>query len=116
MKNIIRGLHRIYAWWFGYFWRPCPVCGDYFGGHEVDFVYSVASPDDPRKGEVLCPPCARSSALADRLIKTIYEKSELRWIMSPIKFPAGLGVDEKRDYVAALVGQLDAAKKDTHDR
>ncbi len=38
MPKIIR---HYYANVFGYFWLPCPICGDYFGGHEakaVDFV------------------------------------------------------------------------------
>jgi hypothetical protein len=29
-----RALHRLWAWMFGYFWAPCPVCGKHFGGHE----------------------------------------------------------------------------------
>lgn len=29
-----RWLNKIYAWFFGYFWLPCPICGKYFGGHE----------------------------------------------------------------------------------
>lgn len=31
----MRFLHRLYAFFFGYFWLPCPVCGKYFGGHEI---------------------------------------------------------------------------------
>lgn len=31
----MRLLNRVYAWIFGYFWLPCPVCGDHFGGHEA---------------------------------------------------------------------------------
>jgi hypothetical protein len=30
-----RWMHKLYAKVFGYFWLPCPVCGEYFGGHEV---------------------------------------------------------------------------------
>ena len=29
-----RWFHRFYAWLFGYFWLPCPICKEYFGGHE----------------------------------------------------------------------------------
>lgn len=29
-----RWLNRLYAGLFGYFWLPCPLCGEYFGGHE----------------------------------------------------------------------------------
>ena len=30
-----RWMHKMYAKVFGYFWLPCPICGEYFGGHEV---------------------------------------------------------------------------------
>ena len=29
-----RTLNRIYASLFGYFWLPCPLCGQMSGGHE----------------------------------------------------------------------------------
>jgi len=32
-----RFIHRIYANISGYFWHPCPICGNYFGGHEWDY-------------------------------------------------------------------------------
>ena len=31
----MRLLHKLYARFFGYFWLPCPVCGQHFGGHEI---------------------------------------------------------------------------------
>jgi hypothetical protein len=37
MKELFRKfrfLNQIYAFVLGYFWLPCPVCGNYFGGHE----------------------------------------------------------------------------------
>lgn len=35
----MRILNRLFAWVFGYFWLPCPICKKMFGGHEV-FIYS----------------------------------------------------------------------------
>ena len=32
MKN--RKLNKIYATFMGYFWLPCPLCSQMFGGHE----------------------------------------------------------------------------------
>ena len=29
-----RFLHKAYADFFGYFWKPCPLCTKEFGGHE----------------------------------------------------------------------------------
>ena len=30
----MRLLNKLYAFIFGYFWLPCPICSEYFGGHE----------------------------------------------------------------------------------
>ncbi len=30
-----RRLNRWYAHTFRYFWLPCPICGESFGGHEA---------------------------------------------------------------------------------
>ena len=37
MKNTkkFRFWNRVVAFFGGYFWMPCPMCGEYFGGHEV---------------------------------------------------------------------------------
>ncbi len=56
-----RLLNRIYALVFGYFWKPCPICGKMFGGHESSNGFSNAIPDkyDKRVGDIICPDCAR---------------------------------------------------------
>ena len=41
----MRFLHRIYARSFGYFWLPCPLCGEMFGGHEINYTEAVMRPD-----------------------------------------------------------------------
>jgi len=28
-------VHQTWAWVAGYFWLPCPECGEMFGGHET---------------------------------------------------------------------------------
>jgi hypothetical protein len=33
-----RLLNKLYAHLFGYFWLPCPQCGQFFGGHEWRYV------------------------------------------------------------------------------
>jgi len=35
MHPAFRRLHQLFAWFFGYFWLPCPVCRTAFGGHEI---------------------------------------------------------------------------------
>jgi hypothetical protein len=60
-----RRLHRWYAHRFGFFWLPCPLCGQMFGGHEWrDIDGKVASIPTGRpghtlwyEGEGICPDC-----------------------------------------------------------
>jgi hypothetical protein len=63
-----RLLHRLYARWGGYFWLPCPLCGQHFGGHEWrDVDGKVASIPTGHPGNALwsesegiCPDCTRA--------------------------------------------------------
>jgi hypothetical protein len=60
MKN--RSLNRAYARAAGYFWFPCPVCGQEFGGHEWRETEgkrgSIPAPDGPQgMGNCICPDC-----------------------------------------------------------
>lgn len=53
-----RLLNKIYANIMGYFWLPCPLCGQYFGGHEWKYgeYHSIPS---KKKGIYtgICPDC-----------------------------------------------------------
>jgi hypothetical protein len=49
-----RYFHRFYARIFGYFWLPCPKCGEMFGGHEAQ-AGTRARP--PIKGWCVCKKC-----------------------------------------------------------
>lgn len=42
-----RLLNRLYARVMGYFWMPCPLCGEYFGGHEWHPGASIHVIGDP---------------------------------------------------------------------
>lgn len=55
-----RRIEEKYAHANGFFWLPCPVCGEPFGGHEVDWdaVHAfVDSQDAPGYGALICPRC-----------------------------------------------------------
>lgn len=45
----------------GYFWLPCPCCGEEFGGHEWRDVNglpsSVPDVDEPQRSWGICPVC-----------------------------------------------------------
>jgi len=54
--------HRAPRWWRwlrafigGYFWWPCPRCGEPFAGYEV----TGATIERGGKSWAVCPPCAR---------------------------------------------------------
>jgi hypothetical protein len=55
-----RWLHKWYANFSGYFWLPCPLCGNFFGGHEWKIdnkgdAYILIDPDG--SGKAVCPNC-----------------------------------------------------------
>lgn len=58
--RILRFLHRWYAAWNGYFWLPCPLCHEYFGGHEWSNDNCPSIPDSERLGigKGICKNCA----------------------------------------------------------
>jgi hypothetical protein len=52
---------RIQAWRGGYFWVPCPGCGEPFGGQEVDDTHHFASiPGGEDDHRLICPSCTNS--------------------------------------------------------
>lgn len=59
-----RVAQRLYARANGYFWLPCPLCGEPFGGHEwrdIDGKPSVIPvPDSPSLHKGICPDCTRA--------------------------------------------------------
>lgn len=65
MRILPRWCHKFYAWFAGYFWYPCPICGEPFGGHE----YRPGSTSlwfAQGRGNVVCPKPACSVEAARR--------------------------------------------------
>ena len=56
-----RLFNKWFAKFFGYFWLPCPLCGEMFGGHEWQFdnIYNSACINTDRVGirQGICPDC-----------------------------------------------------------
>ncbi len=56
-----RKLNQAFAYAFGFFWKPCPLCNQEFGGHEWrdtsdrGIIYTSAS-----GGKGICPDWAKS--------------------------------------------------------
>ncbi len=38
-----RAAHQAFAYLGGYFWLPCPLCGEHFGGHEWRDINGLSS-------------------------------------------------------------------------
>lgn len=62
-----RQAHRWYAAVGGYFWAPCPLCGQKFGGHEWRDIKGRPSsipdplqPNGPGSSIGICPACTRA--------------------------------------------------------
>jgi hypothetical protein len=60
-----RWCHQLYARGLGYFWLPCPLCGQMSGGHEwkdrnglPSSVPAYRYGESPRY-EGICPQCTR---------------------------------------------------------
>ena len=49
-----RFIHQLYAFLNGYFWLPCPICGQYFGGHESS---GIGLMKDWSSASLVCPNC-----------------------------------------------------------
>ena len=61
----MRIFHRIYAWMFGYFWLECPVCRNYFGGHEISNRFTAALIRDDGRAYSVChdPQCSHEAGV-----------------------------------------------------
>lgn len=52
---MMRWLRKFRAWLGGWFWLPCPVCGEMFAGYEVRTASAFVPVDgDPYNGRVVC--------------------------------------------------------------
>jgi len=76
---------RLYAAIFGYFWLPCPLCGEPFGGHEWEDVdgksSSIHLADEPvYRGVGICPTCTKAG-LGGRTVErsSLHPLAPERW-------------------------------------
>lgn len=56
-KFFPRKIQELIAKLGDYFWVPCDICGEYFGGHEVDEDYVTVR--SPYSDSIACPWCSR---------------------------------------------------------
>ena len=60
-----RSIAKAYARMFGYFWLPCPLCGQEFGGHEWKDIDGKCSTipwpqEGPGMNKGICPDCTKA--------------------------------------------------------
>ena len=55
-----RWLHHWFANFWGYFWLPCPRCGEYFGGHEDGYGIIPDLSCTTSRYWGVCPDCTKS--------------------------------------------------------
>ncbi len=60
MKIKYKWYRKLYAELFGYFWMPCPICGNMFGGQEVKRK-PVFLRTERGKGRIVCPGCCKKA-------------------------------------------------------
>lgn len=68
MSYLPRWVNKVWALGGGYFWLPCPRCRNYFGGHEITYVFIETSPN---QGVCTCHKCSkeiwkRTGTLSDK--------------------------------------------------
>ena len=63
----MRALHKLYARVFGYFWKPCPMCGQMFGGHECSPEFGLMKSDTTAQAVCKNPQCIHDSAVQNVL-------------------------------------------------
>jgi hypothetical protein len=60
---LVRRCHQLYALTRGYFWLPCPVCGEKFGGHEANLALKTSL----YRNQLVCPrPACKDVAIEER--------------------------------------------------
>ena len=74
-RDTSRKAAKAYANLFGYFWLPCPTCGQMFGGHEIGGSVPVRGDTSLRK--CICKPCAaagKGDAYTDKPIRRKWDE------------------------------------------
>ncbi len=61
-----RRWHQFRAFIGGYFWLPCPICREPFGGHEVQPNHTLMN--TTCSGTSVCPNCGDAARLLNQLM------------------------------------------------
>lgn len=64
VSGLPRWMHHAWAWFGGYFWLPCKICGQPFGGHE--HKRCVVLYESQGRGWLTCPNCKEETKKRNR--------------------------------------------------
>ena len=70
-SRLPRAAHKIWAHLAGYFWIPCPLCGERFGGHEWLEPYHGIPTNNPGVTHGVCNDCVGDAILVQAGAVTI---------------------------------------------
>lgn len=74
MSDPIRDFHKLYANTFGYFWLPCPICDELFGGHEASGIHLMSTLSS---GQSVCPNCEDEAKNRNKDVFGVYELKDV---------------------------------------
>lgn len=68
---MLKLLNQFYAFVFGYFWLPCPKCGEMFGGHQhrAGGAHVIVNEGDGPHCYCVCPACDTPELRAENMIE-----------------------------------------------
>lgn len=97
----LKGPRLKHRWWArfraaigGYFFLPCPICGEMFGGHEWKGGSIYPYPGSPGHGVGICPACNREGR--DETDSQIYK---MAGVLPRLYVPEG---DDPRKHMAPV--------------
>lgn len=73
MRN--RLWNRVRAFFGGYFWLPCPICGKNFGGHEIGDGTLMT---DPGGGLSVCRDCSEEATRRSQRFLSVHRHTIAR--------------------------------------
>lgn len=77
-----RWLNKLYAYFYGYFWLPCELCGKTYGGHELHGSLYVAN----GRGHSVCFDCRECARVLTAKNHKLESEREIAEKKSPMKF------------------------------
>jgi phage terminase large subunit GpA-like protein len=93
----------LYAKALGYFWMPCPKCGEMFGGHQATWTTVTVQEADGPHAYVVCPDCdtpelraeneRQRAAVIGSMLSEAMKSGDLQIVQNGIRLAPGEGLN-----------------------